>query len=86
MGDAVPVSLGHSLDEARAAVTLYAEATGSMWFSESIVERDTYWFFPVGFIGSRGVIVDKADLALFPMGSALSIDDCFWGHEHGFSP
>mgnify|MGYP001551214579 CR=1 FL=1 len=82
----MPVTLGRSLDEARDAVARYSEATGSIWFSESIVERETYWFFPVGFIGSCGVIVNKVDLALFPMGSALSLDDCFWGHEHGFSP
>lgn len=85
MGE-VPISLGHSLDEARALVARYAEASRSRWFSDIVVERETYWFFRVGFIGSCGVIVDKADLALFPMGSALPLDACFWGHEHGFSP
>ncbi|MGC4091927.1 MAG: hypothetical protein QM756_29400 [Polyangiaceae bacterium] len=57
----------------------------AVWFSQEIIDRGAYWFFPVGFVGSCGVIVDKADLRLFPMGSALQLDDCFWGHEHGFS-
>jgi hypothetical protein len=86
MGHGVSTGLGHSIDDAREVVTEYAKARRATWFSDEIVERDAYWFFPVGFIGSVGVIVDKADLALSPMGSALPIDDCFWGHEHGFSP
>jgi hypothetical protein len=86
MVDEVPASLGHSLDEARVAVDRYAAASRSTWLSHEIVERDTYWFFQVGYVGACGVIVNKADLSLFPMGSALPLDDCFWGHEHGFSP
>ncbi len=77
--------LGHSLDDAREVVARYAKARRATWFSDEIVEREAYWFFHVGFIGSVGVIVDKADLSLFPVGSALPLDDCFWGHEHGFS-
>ena len=77
---------GHSLDDAREVVARYAKARRTTSFSDEIVEREAYWFFHVGFIGSVGVIVDKADLSLFPMGSALPLDDCFWGHEHGFSP
>jgi hypothetical protein len=86
MGDAVPANSCHSLDDARSAVDRYAVANRLTWFSHSIVDRETYWFFPVGYVGSCGVIVNKADLSFFPMGSALPIDDCFWGHEHGFSP
>lgn len=86
MGKEVPQSFGHSLDEAREAVDHYARVTPSTWFSRAVVERETYWFFQVGFIGSCGVIVNKADLALFPLGSGLPTDDWFWGHEHGFSP
>lgn len=74
-----------TLDAARAIVEEYADGR-AVWFSQEIIDRGTYWFFPVGFVGSCGVIVDKSDLRLFPMGSALSLDDCFWGHEHGFSP
>jgi hypothetical protein len=81
--DSVP--LHHTLEAARRVVDEYAEGR-AVWFSQEIIDRGTYWFFRVGFIGSRGVIVDKADLSVFPMGSALSLEDCFWGHEHGFSP
>jgi hypothetical protein len=86
MGHGVLTGLGHSVDDAREVVTEYAKARRATWFSDEIVERDAFWFFHVGFIGSVGVIVDKADLSLFPMGSALPLDDCFWGHERGFSP
>jgi hypothetical protein len=72
MGDEVPASVGHSLDEARNAVDRYASASRSTWFSHEIVERETCWFFQVGYVGSCGVIVNKADLSLFPMGSALA--------------
>jgi hypothetical protein len=86
MGHGVLTGLGHSVDEARGAVDRYARESRFTWFSRDVVDRETYWFFPVGCVGSCGVIVDKAELSLFPMGSALSLDDCFWGHEHGFSP
>src|SRR5690348_15809054 len=62
-----------------------AEQNAAVPFSDDVVDRGAYWFFPVGYIGSCGVIVDKADGRLSVMGSALSLDDCFWGHEHGFS-
>jgi len=75
-----------ALEAAHAVVDSYAKHNGACWFSSVVTDRGTYWFFRVGYIGSSGVIVDKADLRLFPMGSALSLDDCFWGHEHGFSP
>jgi hypothetical protein len=76
---------GHTIDAARVVVEEYARGH-AIWFSQEVVDRGTYWFFPVGFTGSSGVIVDKSNLGLFPMGSALPSDDCFWGHEHGFSP
>ncbi|HKO49668.1 MAG TPA: hypothetical protein VJV79_18190, partial [Polyangiaceae bacterium] len=77
--------MDQTLTAARALVEEYATGR-AVWFSQEVIDRGTYWFFPVGFVGSSGVIVNKSDLALFPMGSALSLDDCFWGHEHGFSP
>ena len=66
----------------------YAKASGATWFEQppqGIVDRGDYWFLPVGFIGSAGVIVDKATGRLSVMGSALSRDDMFWGYENGFS-
>ena len=75
-----------TLEQARRAVQSHAEQHGAVWFDDTLVDRGGYWFFRVGYIGSCGVIVDKADGRLSVMGSALSLDDCFWGHEHGFSP
>ncbi|MGK3969289.1 hypothetical protein WMF01_52945 [Sorangium sp. So ce1667] len=75
-----------ALEQARRIVQTYAEQHGAVWFDDTVVDRGGYWFFRVGYIGSCGVIVDKADGRLSIMGSALSPDDCFWGHEHGFSP
>src|SRR5262245_989492 len=66
----------------------YAQANGAIWFEEppaGVIDRGDYWFFRVGFIGSAGVIIDKSSGHLFVMGSALSEDDMFWGHENGFS-
>lgn len=74
-----------TLEQAHRAVESYAEQRGAVWFDRTVIDRGAYWFFRVGYIGSCGVIVDKADGRLSVMGSALSLDDCFWGHEHGFS-
>jgi hypothetical protein len=76
------------LDEAVAKAQEYANANGATWLErapEGIVDRGDYWFFPVGFVGSAGIIIDKATGLLSVMGSALSRDDMFWGHENGFS-
>lgn len=75
-----------TLEQAHRAVRTYADERGAVWFDDGVIERDGYWFFQVGHIGSCGVIVDKVDGRLSVMGSALSLEDCFWGHEHGFSP
>jgi hypothetical protein len=66
----------------------YAQDNGAIWFEElpaGVVDRGEYWFLRVGSIGSAGVIIDKSSGRLFVMGSALSQDDMFWGHENGFS-
>ncbi|APR86146.1 Hypothetical protein A7982_11495 [Minicystis rosea] len=73
-------------EQAHRLVRAHAERKGAIWFDDVVVDRGGYWFFRVGYVGSCGVIVDKADGRLSVMGSALSLDDCFWGHEHGFSP
>lgn len=75
-----------TLEQAHRAVQTYAKEHHAVWFDDTVLDRSEYWFFRVGYIGSCGVIVDKADGRLSVMGSALSLDDCFWGHEHGFSP
>jgi hypothetical protein len=76
------------LEDAIRRARLYAEERGAIWFQEppeGIVERSDYWFLPVGFVGSVGIIIDKASGRLHVMGSSLSQDDFFWGHENGFS-
>ncbi|WP_437903101.1 hypothetical protein WME95_31695 [Sorangium sp. So ce327] len=75
-----------TLEQAHQVVQIYAEQFGAVWSERTVIDRGGYWFFGVGYVGSCGVIVDKADGRLSIMGSALSLDDCFWGHEHGFSP
>lgn len=75
-----------TLQEARTLVQPYAKQAGAIRFDNPIADRGTYWFFPVGYIGSRGVIIDKATGRLHVLGSALSLEECFWAHEHGFSP
>ncbi|WP_438038640.1 hypothetical protein [Sorangium sp. So ce128] len=75
-----------TLHEAQDVAQRYAEQRKAVWFNNSVIDRATYWFFAVGHIGSQGVIVDKADGRLHVLGSALSLEDCFWAHEHGFSP
>lgn len=63
----------------------YRKQTQANWLSSDIIEKPSFWFFPIGYIGSAGLIIDKADGRLWPMGSALGSEDMFWGHEHGFS-
>ena len=75
-----------TLEQAHRIVECYAEQHEAIWFDPTVIDRGAYWFFRVGYIGSSGVIVDKVDGRLSVMGSALSLDDCCWGHEHGFSP
>jgi len=71
--------------QARDLVDAYAATAGAAWFRDrNVVERPGYWFFPVGFIGSIGVVVDKATAKLTPFGSGLSLDDWMWGYENGF--
>lgn len=76
------------LKEALRTVREYAREKGAAWFRpppDGLVDRPGYWFFHVGYIGSAGVIVDKDSGRLHVMGSGLSLDDMFWGHENGFS-
>jgi hypothetical protein len=59
------------LDEALRAVRDYADRKRAVWFDQSVLDRGSYWFFHVGFIGSLGVIVDRADGRLYAMGYLL---------------
>jgi hypothetical protein len=51
-------------------------------------ERDllcaqNWWYIPYRWIGCGGFIVNKTNHYVNCLGSGLSLDDCFWGHERG---
>jgi len=75
-----------NLDQAIVIAEKYKAKSNSTTFDDEIVEKESYWFFPIGFMGSSGVIIDKSDGRLHVMGSSLSRAEMFWGHENGFSP
>lgn len=49
------------------------------------IEREHWWYIPPGCvtIGYAGAIVDKADLFVSLLSTSLSLEDSFWGHDHG---
>jgi hypothetical protein len=51
--------------------------------SDKVIETDRWWYIPFCWIGCAGFIVSKGDFYVNWLGSALSLEDCFWGHEHG---
>jgi hypothetical protein len=71
--------------EARAVAVAYAKAHSATWFDDKpVIEREAYWYFPVGSIGSSGLAVDKQTGRVEPFGSSLSLEDDLWTYEHGF--
>jgi hypothetical protein len=83
--DGAPSTPDIGLPAAQSLVEQYAARAGAIRFDGPILDRDTYWFFPVGYIGSSGVIVEKATGRLHVIGSRQPIEEAFWAHEHGFS-
>ncbi|TQV84356.1 hypothetical protein [Aliikangiella coralliicola] len=75
-----------TLEEAKSIVEDYKKSHFVTEFDSNVVEQEKFWYFRVGFVGSSGVIVNKFDGRLFVMGSGLSNEEMFWGHENGFSP
>jgi hypothetical protein len=51
--------------------------------ARKVKETDSWWYIPYTWIGCSGMIVNKSDLYVNWLGSALSVEECFWGHEHG---
>src|SRR5258706_354551 len=51
--------------------------------SDKVIETDRWWYIPFCWIGCAGFIVSKDDLYVNWLGSALSLEQCFWGHDHG---
>jgi hypothetical protein len=76
---------GLSFDEARRIANGYRRGRGAVWFEHrEPLTRARYFFFPVGFIGSMGVVVNRADGRLTVLGSAGNLDDWLWAYERGF--
>mgnify|MGYP001627989398 CR=1 FL=1 len=73
-----------SLDEARAIADAYAARTGAAWFEPGFSERERYWVARVGFIGSMGIVIDKAYGKLTVLGSAFRLKDWLWAFDSGF--
>jgi hypothetical protein len=48
-----------------------------------VVETESWWYIPVGWLGCAGFIVNKKDLYVNWLGSGISMDLCIWGHERG---
>src|ERR1041385_6267284 len=48
-----------------------------------VIENERWWFIPCGWIGCAGCIVNKSDGYVDLLGSALSLEDCIWGHDRG---
>lgn len=76
-----------TLQDAEAAIRSRFKAEGAnielRYDPEKIIETDRWWYFPHCWIGCAGQIVDKRDLSVNWLGSGLSLDDCFWGHDRG---
>ena len=48
----------------------------------NVIENESWWYIPYCWIGCAGFIVNKDDLYVNWLGSGLSIEKCFWGHDH----
>src|SRR5262249_51312383 len=51
--------------------------------AKDLPSSKTWWYVPYCWIGCRGFIVNMDDGYVNWLGSALSLRDCFWGHQHG---
>ena len=50
---------------------------------DKVIETDRWWYIPFCWLGCAGFIVSKDDLYVNWLGSALTLEHCFWGHDHG---
>jgi hypothetical protein len=51
--------------------------------ARDLLRGQHWWYIPYGWIGCRGFIVNMESGYVNWLGSALSLSNCFWGHEHG---
>lgn len=54
-----------------------------VYASDRVIETDRWWYIPFCWIGCAGFIVSKDDLYVNWLGSSLTLEQCFWGHDHG---
>lgn len=71
-------------EQARILVDQYARTAAARWFDRDVIEKDTYWYFPVGYGGSCGVVVAEETGTITTLGSAFGVDDWLWGYENKF--
>ena len=72
--------------QAIALAEAHAAATGGHWDRGKDQSHGHYWYFAIGFMGSRGLIVDREDGRTTVLGSTHSVERCLWGHDRGFVP
>jgi len=53
------------------------------YLPQDLLRAETWWYIPYRWIGCKGFIVNAADGYVNWLGSALDLQDCFWGHERG---
>lgn len=51
--------------------------------AENLLRSETWWYVPYVWTGCRGFIVNVNDGYVNWLGSALSLQQCFWGHNRG---
>ena len=49
--------------------------------AEDLLHHANWWYVPYRWIGCNGFIVNKQDGYVNWLGSALTLRQCFWGHE-----
>lgn len=58
--------------------------TGRLEYArDKVIENTRWWYIPFSWIGCGGFIVNKHDRYVNWLGSGLTLEECFWGHDHG---
>jgi hypothetical protein len=84
--DGDPARLPMTLGEADARVLAHRRAGLADLDPPSpneALEAATWWYIPRSWIGCAGYVVEKADGAVFELGSCHSLELCFWAQARG---
>ncbi|EDY16820.1 hypothetical protein CfE428DRAFT_5629 [Chthoniobacter flavus Ellin428] len=83
----MPNRSDHTLRDAEDAIhsRLIAEHfQGQLHYDASeVMETDRWWYIPFRWVGCASIIVNKDDLYVNWLGSAIKLQDCIWGHDRG---